>query len=179
MDVSKAAARRAAELREQLAHHNRLYYVLDEPEIGDDTYDEMLAELRELEAEHPELWAPDSPTQRVGAPPLERFEPVELVQFRTEMAQVFFLGLRFPDEAVHFLALVAQKGVAFDKGPRNTLTPENAMEGIPHGGGPGAGGAGHRDNGKFAGHGMRPCNPRMPLSFGIWARRSTVTAKFR
>ncbi len=68
---------RAAELREQLDRHNRLYYVLDEPEIGDDTYDALLDELREIEAEHPELRTPDSPTQRVGAPPLERFEPVE------------------------------------------------------------------------------------------------------
>ena len=75
--MSESAEQRAAELREQLARHNRLYYVLDEPEIGDDAYDELLDELREIEAEHPELLTPDSPTQRVGAPPLERFEPVE------------------------------------------------------------------------------------------------------
>ncbi len=78
--MSEIAAQRAAELREQLSRHNRLYYVLDEPEIGDDVYDEMLAELRELETEHPELRSPDSPTQRVGAPPLERFEPIEHVE---------------------------------------------------------------------------------------------------
>ncbi|MGB7686022.1 MAG: NAD-dependent DNA ligase LigA [Solirubrobacterales bacterium] len=68
---------RAAELREQLDRHNNRYYVLDDPEIGDDAYDALLNELREIEAEHPELRTPDSPTQRVGAPPLERFEPVE------------------------------------------------------------------------------------------------------
>ncbi|HKA67271.1 MAG TPA: NAD-dependent DNA ligase LigA, partial [Solirubrobacterales bacterium] len=68
---------RAAELRRQLEHHNRRYYVLDDPEIGDDEYDALLDELRALEAEHPELRRPDSPTQRVGAPPLERFEQVE------------------------------------------------------------------------------------------------------
>ncbi len=68
-------ARRAAELREELSRHNRLYYVLDAPEIGDDEYDELLDELRAIEAEHPDLRRPDSPTQRVGAPPLERFEP--------------------------------------------------------------------------------------------------------
>ena len=73
--MSEAAERRAAELRQQLDRHNRLYYVLDQPEIGDDDYDELLDELRDLEAEHPELRTPDSPTQRVGAPPLERFEP--------------------------------------------------------------------------------------------------------
>jgi DNA ligase (NAD+) len=75
--VSASAERRAAELRELLAHHNRLYYVLDDPEIGDDEYDELLDELRTIEAEHPELRTPDSPTQRVGAPPLERFEQVQ------------------------------------------------------------------------------------------------------
>jgi DNA ligase (NAD+) len=75
--VSASAEQRAAELRELLAHHNHLYYVLDDQEIGDDAYDELLNELRALEEEHPELRTPDSPTQRVGAPPLERFEPVE------------------------------------------------------------------------------------------------------
>ncbi len=75
--MSESAEQRAAELRAQLDHHNRLYYVLDEPEVGDDVYDELLNELRAIEAEHPELLTPDSPTQRVGAAPLERFAPVE------------------------------------------------------------------------------------------------------
>ena len=71
------AAKRAAELRRQLEHHNHRYYVLDDPEIGDDAYDAMLDELRGLEAEHPDLRTPDSPTQRVGAKPLEGFQQVE------------------------------------------------------------------------------------------------------
>jgi DNA ligase (NAD+) len=75
--VSGSPEQRVAELRELLDRHNRLYYVLDEPEIGDDEYDALLDELRAIEAEHPELRTPDSPTQRVGAPPLERFEQVE------------------------------------------------------------------------------------------------------
>jgi DNA ligase (NAD+) len=75
--VSASPEQRAAELRQELDRHNRLYYVLDEPEIGDDVYDALLDELRALEAEHPELRTPDSPTQRVGAAPLDRFEPVE------------------------------------------------------------------------------------------------------
>jgi DNA ligase (NAD+) len=78
--VSDSAQQRAAELRRQLQHHNRLYYVLDEPELGDDEYDALLDELRALEAEYPELRTPDSPTQRVGAPPLDRFEQVEHVE---------------------------------------------------------------------------------------------------
>jgi DNA ligase (NAD+) len=76
--VSAAAAeKRAAELRRELAEHNRRYYVLDEPTIGDDAYDALLDELRAIEAEHPQLRSADSPTQRVGAPPLERFERFE------------------------------------------------------------------------------------------------------
>ncbi len=71
------AERRAAELRRELEHHNHRYYVLDDPEIGDDAYDALLDELRAIEADHPELRSPDSPTQRVGAPPLDRFEQVE------------------------------------------------------------------------------------------------------
>jgi DNA ligase (NAD+) len=75
--VSASAEQRAAELRRRLAHHNRRYYVFDDPEIDDDEYDALLNELRALEAEHPQLRTPDSPTQRVGAPPLERFAQVE------------------------------------------------------------------------------------------------------
>jgi DNA ligase (NAD+) len=76
--VSAATAeKRAAELRREIEHHNRLYYVLDDPEIGDDAYDALLDELRGLESEHPELRTPDSPTQRVGAKPLETFAQVE------------------------------------------------------------------------------------------------------
>jgi DNA ligase (NAD+) len=75
--VSEADAQRAAELRQELERHNRLYYVLDEAEIGDDEYDALLDELRAIEADNPELRTPDSPTQRVGAPPLDRFEQVE------------------------------------------------------------------------------------------------------
>ena len=64
------AARARRELREQLRHHGHRYYVLDDPEIGDDDYDALLDELRALEAEHPELRTPDSPTQRVGGAPV-------------------------------------------------------------------------------------------------------------
>jgi len=70
-------SKRAEYLRSELAEHNRLYYVLDDPIVDDDEYDALLDELRALEADHPELRTPDSPTQRVGAPPLERFEQVE------------------------------------------------------------------------------------------------------
>ena len=70
-------AARVSELREQLEHHAHRYYVLDDPEIGDDAYDALLDELRGIEAEHPELRSPDSPTQRVGGEPVGRLEKVE------------------------------------------------------------------------------------------------------
>jgi DNA ligase (NAD+) len=72
----RGAAQRAAELRREIAHHDHRYYVLDDPEIGDDAYDVLLDELRELEAADPRLRTPDSPTQRVGGRPLDRFERV-------------------------------------------------------------------------------------------------------
>ena len=77
---NRSPADRAAELRRQLEHHNRRYYVLDDPEVSDAEYDALLNELRELEAEHPDLLTPDSPTQRVGAKPLEKFEQVRHLQ---------------------------------------------------------------------------------------------------
>ncbi|HWO15344.1 MAG TPA: NAD-dependent DNA ligase LigA [Solirubrobacterales bacterium] len=79
-------AERAAELRRQLERHNHRYYVLDDPEIGDDEYDALLDELRAIEADHPELRSPDSPTQRVGAAPLDRFERVEHAEAMLSLA---------------------------------------------------------------------------------------------
>ncbi len=64
-------------LRDLINYHNYRYYVLDSPEVVDAEYDELMRRLRELEAEHPELITPDSPTQRVGAAPVEAFGVVE------------------------------------------------------------------------------------------------------
>ncbi len=75
-----SAERRAAELRRQLAYHGHRYYVLDDPVIGDGEYDTLLDELRAIEAEHPELVTPDSPTQRVGGTPVGRLEKVAHLQ---------------------------------------------------------------------------------------------------
>ena len=75
---AKAPAKRAEELRREIAGHDRRYYALDDPEIGDDEYDALLDELRKLEEEHADLRTPDSPTQRVagGMKPLDKFEEV-------------------------------------------------------------------------------------------------------
>ncbi|MGD1059459.1 MAG: NAD-dependent DNA ligase LigA, partial [Solirubrobacteraceae bacterium] len=69
-------AARAEQLRKELEHHAHRYYVLDDPEIGDDAYDRLLDELRAIEREHPELATPDSPTRRVGGEPVGRLEKV-------------------------------------------------------------------------------------------------------
>ncbi len=72
----EAAARRVAELREQIQHHDHRYYVLDEPEIPDAEYDALMAELQALEAEFPDLQSADSPTRRVGGEADSAFAPV-------------------------------------------------------------------------------------------------------
>ena len=72
----KSAAQRIRELRDELRKHDHAYYVLAKPIITDRKYDALLDELRELEAQHPDLVAPDSPTQRVGGQPIEGFTHV-------------------------------------------------------------------------------------------------------
>lgn len=72
-----AVERRIADLRETIDQHNHCYYVLDSPEISDAEYDRLSRELIELEAAEPGLVTPDSPTQRIGAPPSDAFAPVE------------------------------------------------------------------------------------------------------
>ncbi len=70
-------AKRIAELRKLVEHHNYRYHVLDDPELSDAAYDALYDELKALEEAHPELVTPDSPTQRVGAPPAAGFTKVE------------------------------------------------------------------------------------------------------
>jgi len=75
--TQKDVQKRLDELREEVNHHLYRYHVLDEPEISDAEYDRLFDELKALEEEHPDLITPDSPTQRVGAPPSERFRKVQ------------------------------------------------------------------------------------------------------
>ncbi len=70
-------AEKIEKLRKELHRHNYRYYILDDPEISDAEYDRMMQELIKLETAHPELSSPDSPTSRVGSPPLSKFETVE------------------------------------------------------------------------------------------------------
>ncbi|HET9074302.1 MAG TPA: NAD-dependent DNA ligase LigA [Solirubrobacteraceae bacterium] len=85
-DAGADVAARAATLREQLDHHSRRYYELDDPEITDDQYDALLDELRGLEAAHPELVTPESPTQRVGGEPVSDLVKVEHLQRMLSLA---------------------------------------------------------------------------------------------
>ena len=87
---------RIRELRERIDYHNHRYFVLDDPEISDAQYDELMRELRRIEAERPELVTPDSPTQRVGAEPLDGFTQAE------HPVPLLSLGNAFDDE--EFLA---------------------------------------------------------------------------
>ena len=83
------AAIRVGELRRLINHHNYRYYVLDNPEISDAEYDRLMRELRNLEEAHPDLMTPDSPTHRVGAPPVEAFGVVRHPQPLLSLANVF------------------------------------------------------------------------------------------
>src|ERR1700712_3252239 len=76
MKQQQTPAAQIDELRAQLVHHEHLYYVQDAPEITDAQYDRLMNQLKALEAEHPELVTPDSPTQRVGGKPKDGFAKV-------------------------------------------------------------------------------------------------------
>ena len=75
-EAPKQAQARAADLRQQINHHNYRYYVLDDPEVPYSEYDRLMRELQQLEADYPALITRESPTQRVGSEPLEAFAEV-------------------------------------------------------------------------------------------------------
>jgi DNA ligase (NAD+) len=114
---------RAAELRRVIEHHNQLYYLRDEPEIGDDEYDALLNELREIEAQHPDLLTPDSPTQRVGAKPLDKFHPVQHLQPMLSLANA-----RNEDELRAWDARVRK--LAGEDAPEITYGTEPKIDGL-------------------------------------------------
>jgi DNA ligase (NAD+) len=89
MEEAEKASQRIQELRKTINYHNNRYYVLDSPEISDAEYDQLMKELTQLESERPELITPDSPTQRVGAPPVEAFGVVEHAQPLLSLANAF------------------------------------------------------------------------------------------
>ena len=83
------AKKRIEKLREELNFHNYRYYVLDDPVVSDAEYDRLMRELESLENQFPQLRTPNSPTQRVGAPPLDKFEEVRHVLPMLSLANAF------------------------------------------------------------------------------------------
>jgi DNA ligase (NAD+) len=86
---------RVTQLRDEINYHAYRYHTLDDPTISDAEYDQLMRELRALEEAHPDLFTPDSPTQRVGAPPLDQFEKV------IHPVPMTSLGNAFDDEDMH------------------------------------------------------------------------------
>ena len=110
-DMTRAdAAQRITELREQIHHHEYLYYVEARPEVSDAEYDALMRELRELEASFPDLVTADSPTQRVGGAPADLFKPVE-----HHVAMLSLDNATSPDDLREFEARIgrALPGAAF------------------------------------------------------------------
>ena len=118
------AAARAAELRAQIAHHNRLYYELDRPEVSDADYDALLGELRALEREHPELITADSPTQRVGGAPSGKFAKVRHAVPMLSLANAFA-----PEDVAGFLDRV-RRFLKLDPAEPIELTAEPKIDGL-------------------------------------------------
>ncbi|MGB7572285.1 MAG: NAD-dependent DNA ligase LigA [Thermodesulfobacteriota bacterium] len=87
--TSEAIKKRVEKLREEIEYHNYRYYILDQPEISDAQYDRLMRELEKLEKDYPELRSPNSPTQRVGASPLEEFEIVRHTVPMLSLANAF------------------------------------------------------------------------------------------
>ena len=138
-------AERVAELRNQLHQHAHRYYVLDEPSIPDAEYDRLFQELQALEAAHPELASPDSPTLRVGAKALDQFASVRhavpMLSIRTETdteasgAQAFDtrvrkeLGLAESDPPVEYVAELKFDGLAMNLRYENGVLVQAATRG--------------------------------------------------
>jgi DNA ligase (NAD+) len=126
VSTTEDVRRRVAELREQVEYHARRYYVLDDPEIGDDEYDALFRELQRLEEEHPELASPDSPTQRVGSEPVS-----ELRKVRHELPMLSLANARSAEELLAWVQRMrthlAREGI---EDPEFTYVCEPKIDGL-------------------------------------------------
>jgi DNA ligase (NAD+) len=131
MAVSKTVESRAAELRDVLTHASIAYYVDDDPTISDAEYDRLFDELVALEQDHPELVTPDSPTQRVGAPPSDKFQKLEHLSAMGSLDKVTTeeAVLKWHDDVVKRLGGVAPAYVVEPKidGSAINLVYENGV----------------------------------------------------
>jgi len=135
------AAVKVAELHTVLHEHAYQYYVLDDPSISDSEYDGLFRELQQLEADHPELLSPDSPTLRVGAPPLEGFESVEHAVPMLSLGNAFSRDelndfdrrvrerLEMDDDAVGYVAEPKLDGLAISLRYENGVFVQGATRG--------------------------------------------------
>jgi len=139
------AAAQAVALRQEIERHNHAYYVLDQPTIPDAEYDRLFRELQALEAAHPQLISPDSPTQRVGGKPLPGFAPVRhvvpMLSIRTETdtepsgARAFDarvrreLGLSESEPAIEYAAELKFDGLAINLRYENGVLTQAATRG--------------------------------------------------
>ncbi|MHB8896979.1 MAG: NAD-dependent DNA ligase LigA, partial [Candidatus Geothermincolia bacterium] len=139
-DLRGEAAEEAGRLREELSHHIHRYYVLDSPVISDAEYDEMYRRLVDLEAEHPELVTPDSPTRRVGPPPAAGFKPVRHRGRMMSLDNAFTLDelkafadrvlkLLGPDAEVEYVCELKMDGIAVALTYENGLFVQGATRG--------------------------------------------------
>jgi len=117
-EIEPAVVKRAEELREALHRHNYRYYVLDDPEVSDADYDRLMRELIELERLYPQLVTPDSPTARVGAPPLEKFDTA------AHRVPMLSLDNAFSEEEMRAFHVRVQRNVAVEEEIRYTAEPK-------------------------------------------------------
>ncbi|MCR4345689.1 MAG: NAD-dependent DNA ligase LigA [Sulfuricaulis sp.] len=108
MSQSGKPRQRAAELRQEINHHNYRYYVLDDPVISDAQYDKLLRELEKIEEKYPELKTPDSPTQRIGAAPSPDFGEVK---YKIPMLSI---GNKLDEKQVHDWDISKKEELRFD-----------------------------------------------------------------
>ncbi|MDI6892825.1 MAG: NAD-dependent DNA ligase LigA [Actinomycetota bacterium] len=134
-----AVKKRLKELRDLINYHDYRYYVLDSPEISDAEYDELMRELIAIEGAHPELVTPDSPTQRVGAPPAEGFLPVRHRSRMLSLADAFSfdelsafferVGRALPGEEVDYVCELKIDGTAISLNYEDGLLMRGATRG--------------------------------------------------
>src|SRR5215472_8303330 len=102
---------RLQELRDAIRHHEERYYLHNAPEISDEEFDQLLHELERLEAEHPDLVTPDSPTQRVAGRPIEGFATVE------HLVPMLSLDNAYAEDELRAFDERVRKGAGLGAGP--------------------------------------------------------------
>ena len=123
MTASAATIKKVESLRDQIRHHNYQYHVLDEPEVPDAEYDRLVRELQDLEKQYPELVTADSPTQRVGAEPVQTFGTIAHVLPMLSLDNAFS-----EDELKDFHRRVAER-LELDSGAELHYAAEPKLDG--------------------------------------------------